>query len=146
MFRRAKNSSFSALYLLISILTLYLPPFPLSSPPYISLSYFYFFRYTLAVLSDLASKQGLSDISDDHIVQWANEKVKESGKATKMRNFKDTGLKNSIFLLELVSAIEPRAVDWEVVRRCVASLFLFYFVSVSLSLFLCCWWWCCLLY
>lgn len=32
-------------------------------------------RYTLAVLSDLASKQGLTDIGDDHIVAWANEKV-----------------------------------------------------------------------
>jgi hypothetical protein len=95
------------------------------------------------VLSDLASKQGLSDISDDHIVQWANEKVKESGKATKMRNFKDSGLKNSIFLLELVSAIEPRAVDWEVVRRCFAFLFCFFddvwCVSLwcSLNKFLC---------
>lgn len=34
-----------------------------------------FFRYTLAVLSELASKQNITDISDDHIVQWANEKV-----------------------------------------------------------------------
>lgn len=34
-----------------------------------------------------------------------------------MRNFKDSNLKNSIFLLELVTAIEPRAVDWEVVKR-----------------------------
>lgn len=33
-------------------------------------------RYTLAVLSDLASKQGLTDITDDHIVAWANEKVR----------------------------------------------------------------------
>lgn len=32
-------------------------------------------RYTLAVLCDLASKQGLTDIGDDHIVAWANEKV-----------------------------------------------------------------------
>lgn len=43
--------------------------------------------------------------------------VKSSGKGSKMRNFKDSGLKNSIFLLELVAAIEPRAVDWDVVKR-----------------------------
>ena len=43
--------------------------------------------------------------------------VKSAGKLSKMRNFKDSGLKNSIFLLELVTAIEPRAVDWEVVRK-----------------------------
>lgn len=43
--------------------------------------------------------------------------MKSAGKNSKMRNFKDSGLKNSIFLLELVSAIESRAVDWDVVKR-----------------------------
>jgi hypothetical protein len=38
-----------------------------------------------------------------------------------MRNFKDTTTKNSIFFLELITAIEPRAVDWDVVKRCVAK-------------------------
>lgn len=42
--------------------------------------------------------------------------VKASGKHGKMRNFKDSGLKNGLFLLELISAIEPRAVDWDVVK------------------------------
>jgi plastin-1 len=32
-----------------------------------------------------------------------------------MNNFRDQTLKTSIFLLELVSAIEPRAIDWSVV-------------------------------
>jgi uncharacterized membrane protein len=32
-------------------------------------------RYILQVLSDLAAKQNITDISDDHIVAWANEKV-----------------------------------------------------------------------
>ena len=36
------------------------------------------FRYVLAVLSDLAAKQNITDISDDHIVAWANEKVGSS--------------------------------------------------------------------
>jgi plastin-1 len=43
--------------------------------------------------------------------------VKASGKASKMRNFKDVSTKNSIFFLELITAIEPRAVDWDVVKR-----------------------------
>jgi cysteinyl-tRNA synthetase len=32
-------------------------------------------RYIIQVLSDLAAKQNITDISDDHIVAWANEKV-----------------------------------------------------------------------
>ena len=34
-----------------------------------------------------------------------------------MKNFKDSSLKNSLFLLELVAAIEPRAVLWELVNK-----------------------------
>lgn len=34
-----------------------------------------------------------------------------------MRNFKDSRLKDSIFLLDLIAAIEPRAVDWDLVQR-----------------------------
>jgi hypothetical protein len=33
-------------------------------------------RYIIQVLSDLAAKQNITDISDDHIVAWANEKVR----------------------------------------------------------------------
>ena len=32
-----------------------------------------------------------------------------------MRNFRDPGLANGLFFLDLVAAIEPRAVNWELV-------------------------------
>lgn len=69
------------------------------------------------MLENLASHQGISNITDDHIIKWANERVTESGRNSRMRNFKDSSLKNSIFLLELVSAIEPRAVNWDMVQH-----------------------------
>mmetsp|Transcript_15071 Transcript_15071/g.25123 ORF Transcript_15071/g.25123 Transcript_15071/m.25123 type:complete len:586 (-) Transcript_15071:608-2365(-) len=74
-------------------------------------------KYTLSVLSELAIKQNISDVSEDHIVAWANETVKASGKSSTMKSFKDSSLKNSIFFLELVAAMEPRAIKWEVVKR-----------------------------
>ena len=40
-----------------------------------------------------------------------------SGQGTRMRNFKDTNLKNSRFFLELVYALEPRAVDFAMVNN-----------------------------
>jgi len=73
-------------------------------------------KYTLNVLAGLAIHTGIAEISDDHIVKWANEKVSGAGKNSKMRSFKDSSLKNSIFLMELVWAIEPRAVNWELVH------------------------------
>lgn len=39
-----------------------------------------------------------------------------SGKLSALRSFKDSTLKNSVFLLELVAAIEERAVSWEMVN------------------------------
>jgi plastin-1 len=34
-----------------------------------------------------------------------------------MRSFKDPNLKNSMFFIDLLTAIEPRAVDWDQVTR-----------------------------
>ncbi len=50
-------------------------------------------------------------------MKWANETVASSGKTSSMRSFKDSSLKNSLFLLELVAAIESRAVNFDLVSR-----------------------------
>lgn len=71
--------------------------------------------YTLGVLAKLAANQGITDITDDHVVNWANQKVAASGKSSSMKNFKDSSLKSGLFFLDLVNAIEPRAVNWELV-------------------------------
>ena len=34
-----------------------------------------YYRYSLQVLAELAAHNGVSDISDDQILKWANEKV-----------------------------------------------------------------------
>lgn len=34
-----------------------------------------FDRYTLSVLAELAAAEGISEMSDEQIVQWANNKV-----------------------------------------------------------------------
>ncbi len=55
--------------------------------------------------------QGIPEVTDDQIISWANKKVEKNGKAYRMKSFKDISLKNSLFFLELISAIEYRAVD-----------------------------------
>mmetsp|Transcript_113 Transcript_113/g.206 ORF Transcript_113/g.206 Transcript_113/m.206 type:complete len:631 (+) Transcript_113:113-2005(+) len=72
-------------------------------------------KYTLLVLAQLATHEGLTEVTEDHVIQWANRKVASSGKSSSMRNFKDQSLKSGVFLLDLVNAIEPRAVNWELV-------------------------------
>lgn len=72
-------------------------------------------KYTLGVLARLASASGAAEMTDEQITGWANDKVAASGKTSRMRNFKDKSLSNSRFLLELIAAIDERAVEWEVV-------------------------------
>ena len=53
---------------------------------------------------------------------YVHQQVKASGQSSRMRSFKDSSVKNSLFLLELVAAIEPRAVDWTCVKRYVIMM------------------------
>lgn len=50
-------------------------------------------------------------MTDQEIVDWANDKVKSSGKASSIRNFNDSSLSTGQFLLDLCAAVESRAVD-----------------------------------
>jgi plastin-1 len=72
-------------------------------------------KYTLLVLAQLAAHQGISEVSEEHVIAWANQKVATSGRTSSMRNFKDQSLKSGTFLLDLVNAIEARAVNWDLV-------------------------------
>ncbi|KAI8523334.1 hypothetical protein RHMOL_Rhmol13G0065300 [Rhododendron molle] len=57
------------------------------------------------------------ELTDADILEWANSKVKMSGSQSHMASFKDKGLSNGIFFLELLSAVEPRAVNWSLVTK-----------------------------
>lgn len=64
------------------------------------------------VLSILRKLGGGDKISDYEIVQWANEKVQSAGKSSSMSSFKDSSLKDSKFLLDLLDAVQPDSVDY----------------------------------
>lgn len=69
-------------------------------------------KYTLAILEELG---GGRRIEDAQIVAWANGKVEAAGRTTRMNSFRDTSTSNSLFFLDLCFAVEPRAVNWEIV-------------------------------
>ncbi|KAG8642127.1 fimbrin-5 [Manihot esculenta] len=76
-------------------------------------------RFTmLQLLQNLRSHSSHSEeITDNDILNWANNKVKKVGKTSQMENFKDKSLSNGIFFLDLLSAVEPRVVNWTVVTK-----------------------------
>ncbi|URE12283.1 Fimbrin-like protein [Musa troglodytarum] len=69
----------------------------------------------LKLLKNLRYHSQGKEISDVDILNWANSKVKGSARTPQMESFKDKNLSYGIFLLELLSAVKPRAVNWKLV-------------------------------
>ncbi|KAL4139950.1 hypothetical protein PRNP1_015379 [Phytophthora ramorum] len=70
----------------------------------------------LKILGELAAGRG--EITDKDIVGWANEKVRQSGRVKgNIVSFRDSTLSDGLYLLDLVHAVEPRAVNWDMVSQ-----------------------------
>ncbi|KAL5794233.1 hypothetical protein ACOSP7_002827 [Xanthoceras sorbifolium] len=75
-------------------------------------------RFTmLQLLKNLRSHSQGKEITDADILCWANNKVKKAGRTSQMESFKDKNLSTGIFFLELLSAVEPRVVNWSLVTK-----------------------------
>ena len=55
----------------------------------------------------------IGDKTEDDLVKWANETV--GGKHTNIANLKDKSMSDGKFFIHVCGAIEPRAVNWEIV-------------------------------
>ncbi|CAD6893579.1 unnamed protein product [Tilletia controversa] len=60
------------------------------------------------------SKSGRG-VTDSDMVQWANGVVSKAGKKSSMRSFRDPGLKNAVFFLDLLDGLRPGIVDYSLV-------------------------------
>jgi len=65
--------------------------------------------HVLSILKSLGS-----NVDDAAMIKWANERVRGSGKSTKMSNFKDSTLKTSHFFLDLLNTIR-KCVNFDLV-------------------------------
>jgi len=75
-------------------------------------------KHTLKFLAEVQAKKfGGKPVTDEMIVQWANETVKTSGKSTSMKSFKDPSLNDSLFFLDLLAAVDNRVINWEYVTE-----------------------------
>ncbi|KAJ0681090.1 putative calponin domain, CH domain superfamily, fimbrin/Plastin [Helianthus annuus] len=71
----------------------------------------------LQLLKYLRSYSLGKEFTDSDILDWANTKVKSTGSQTCMKSFKDKSLSDGIFFLELLSAVQPRIVNWRLVTK-----------------------------
>lgn len=75
-------------------------------------------RFTmLQLLRNLRSHSQGKEITDADILNWANNKVKRASRTSQMESFKDKNLSSGVFFLELLSAVEPRVVNWSLVTK-----------------------------
>jgi hypothetical protein len=66
--------------------------------------------YTIAILERISGDG--KRISDEQIVQWANNKCASAGKNSSIRNFKDQNIGNITPVADLVDAIRPGTIDY----------------------------------
>ncbi|KAF7657480.1 hypothetical protein LDENG_00026450 [Lucifuga dentata] len=71
-------------------------------------------RYTVLVLSDLGDGER---VGDQIILNWVNSTLNNKRKDTQISSFKDKLISTSLPVIDLIDAIAPGAVKWEMVKR-----------------------------
>ncbi|KAJ8440349.1 hypothetical protein Cgig2_012785 [Carnegiea gigantea] len=71
----------------------------------------------IQLLKNLRYRSHGKEITDADILEWANTLVKSSGGKSCMSSFKDKSLSNGMFFLELLSAVQPRVVNWGLITK-----------------------------
>ncbi|KAJ4458773.1 putative actin binding protein [Paratrimastix pyriformis] len=64
-----------------------------------------------------ASSGGGREITEQVLVEMMNNKLSAAGKQTRIRDLHDPSLQTAFPLLDLVAAVEPRAIDESLIRR-----------------------------
>ncbi|XP_078420329.1 plastin-1-like [Cetorhinus maximus] len=71
-------------------------------------------RYTLKVLSDLGDG---SKVTDEIIIKWVNETLAKAQKKSSITSFKDKCICTSLPVIDLIDAIVPNAIRYELVKQ-----------------------------
>ena len=71
--------------------------------------------YTLSILTKLADSG--NPIVEKEIIQWVNTKLEGASKKSNIRSFQDPTLKNAIAVIDLVDAIKPGTINYDLVRN-----------------------------
>ncbi|XP_028399600.1 plastin-2-like [Dendronephthya gigantea] len=69
--------------------------------------------YTLKILQNLAESD--KPLEDKDIIAWVNEKLESAGKTSKISNFKDPSISTSLPVIDLVDAIKPGSINYDIV-------------------------------
>ncbi|KAH9419181.1 Plastin-3 [Dermatophagoides pteronyssinus] len=72
--------------------------------------------YTLSILSKLTNhdSNGSSPnvIVENEIIEWTNNKLREAGKSSTIKNFQDSSISTAIPVIDLIEAIKPGSINY----------------------------------
>lgn len=71
----------------------------------------------LSILKNIKSRGNNKEVTENDILQWANQKVASQDKSSSIKSFKDPILRDSKFLLNLINAIKPGLVDYSIIKE-----------------------------
>jgi len=71
--------------------------------------------YTLSVLTQLANSG--NPMVEREIIDWVNNKLSTAGKTTNIRSFQDSSIANSQVVIDLIDAIKPGIINYDLVKR-----------------------------
>jgi len=72
-------------------------------------------HHSLKFLREQRARLGAGDskeVKDDDLINWANKRVTDSGKSSRMTSFNDSSLSTGVFLMDLLATVDARVIDW----------------------------------
>ena len=67
--------------------------------------------YTLSILTQLAGGSGQT-VVESQIIEWTNNKLKDAGKESRIKNFQDSAVSSARPVIDLIDAIKPGSINY----------------------------------
>jgi len=74
--------------------------------------------HTLKFLAEVQKKKfGGKEVTDEMIIQWANDQVSTQNKGNSIKSLNDSSLSNGLFFIDLLASINEKVIDWDFVKK-----------------------------
>jgi len=74
--------------------------------------------HTLKFLAEVQKKKfGGKEVTDEMIIQWANDQVSSQNRGNSIKSLNDSSLCNGLFFIDLLASINEKVIDWDFVKK-----------------------------
>lgn len=74
--------------------------------------------HTLKFLAEVQKKKfGGKEVTDEMIIQWANDQVSSQNRGNSIKSLNDSSLSNGLFFIDLLASINEKVIDWDFVKK-----------------------------